>query len=493
MNDRIQNAFDVCLTAMHSGVELEACLNLYPDIASDLMPLLETAWAAQQIAVKDAPKTAANRSRATMLAQAANLRQNHRTIFPLFRLPRLAFSITALLIVLFFSFNRLVATSAKSLPGDALYPVKRVAENVRLQLSPNIETKYRIEERYNQLRSDEVKSLLQLNRVEHISLEGIVYEITPDRWIIEDISVVITSKTVLIGDITLGKVIEVEGYTQPSGWIVADELHLRYDELSGEISAIEPRQWTIGGTTFKLLSGTQIDPSLRLGDRALVLVYLSDDGSLYARSIIAFPKQASDFDSFEIEFNGVIEAINGDQITIDSKTIHMTETTALGGDLTIGSLVTVHALVAPDGTLTALEIKAIASADQATMSTGEDYEEDETGNPKSTETLDLTDDDDETTVPAETSVPDDDDNDEAPEPTESPEPDNDDNDETTEPAETSVPDDDDDDEAPEPTKTSEPDDDDNDEIPETTETPEPDNDDDVTPESTESPDSGDFD
>ncbi len=263
----------------------------------------------------------------------------------------------SLLLVLFLSVNGLVVASAQTLPGDALYAVKRAAETVRLQLVSDTEIKHRMEDDYILRRSAEVKRLLALQRVEHITLEGRVDHIQDQRWIVEGIPVALSTATRLIGNIQPGDFIEVEGVTNPSGWVDADELHLRYFNLVGVVQSISRSTWTIGGVQLIIQKDTQFDPGLQIGNQALVLVYSSDDGKFYARAILNH--NPAPFQPFEIQFNGTLESIDGQALTIAGRRVESNAQTVFEGNIVPGIQVNVVSRVEQDGTLTALSVSVL--------------------------------------------------------------------------------------------------------------------------------------
>ncbi len=368
MSARLHDAFEVCLAALSTGAKLEACLSLYPDLADELRPLLITAQQAQQAARREVPITAMNRSRAKLIAHAGELRRQSQPISRLFAVPRLAFATLAILVVFFLSINGLIVVSAKSLPGDTLYPVKLAAENVSLKLAPSDELRQKMTEDYQQRRAEEVRSLLAQNLVRKIALEGVVSQVTPDGVLIDDIPVALDPQTRVSGNLLPGRLVKLEGVTQPGGFVRADSIQLRFYEYAGVLKAIQRDVWVIDETSFRILDGTRTDPALRIGDRVLVLVYAGDDGRLFAQAILRLPESFSNptrFEPFEIEFNGVIEAISGDMITVNGKSVQINRETEIKGDITIGAEVKIHARVAEDGSLTATEIKPASGADTA--------------------------------------------------------------------------------------------------------------------------------
>lgn len=342
---------------MQGGASREECLEMFPHLSSELEPLLTTAALAGQMRPARVPARAAHRSRALFLKKARDLER--RPIFPFasWGLPRLAMAAFSLLLVIFLSLNGLVVASAKTLPGDALYAVKRAAETVRLQLVSNTEIKHRMENDYNLRRATEVKQLLVLQRIEHVSFEGRVDQIQDHRWIVEGILIKTNEKTHQIGHIQPGDFIEVEGLTNPSGWIDADELHQRYFNLVGVIQSMNRNTWVVGDVNLVIQKDTQFDPGLQIGDQALVLVYSSDDGKLYARAILNH--QPAPYQPFQIQFTGLIEGIDGQAIIINGKRVEIDGQTVLEGTLMPGAQAEVVLLVAQDGTLTALSVRAL--------------------------------------------------------------------------------------------------------------------------------------
>jgi len=360
MSERLYDAFEVCLSALATGVDLETCLALYPDLADELRPALQTAQRARLSAQADVPAAAMNRSRAKMLAHAGELRSKKKTFFLSGAFPRLALASLAVVLVFFLSFNGLATVSAKALPGDGLYPVKLAAENISLRLAPSGEARQQLADDYQQRRTEEVRSLLASGLMRNISLEGVIDEVSPEQLIVQGIPVRLNADTEVSGEMIPGRLVKLEGTTQPGGWVDAARLKLRFYVYYGDVISIDPESWNIGGTLFTTLEGTHIDPALKVGDQVLVLVYVGDDGTLYSQAILRLPEefiQQEDFVPFEVEFEGNVEAVSSDELVVSGKTVRINDETEIKGDLTTGALVKVHALVAADGSLTAREIE----------------------------------------------------------------------------------------------------------------------------------------
>ncbi|MEJ2264901.1 MAG: DUF5666 domain-containing protein [Anaerolineales bacterium] len=218
-------AFESCLEAMENGDSLDTCLERYPDLAGELRPLLETAQAARSIADDSIPNSAFHRSRSRILGKASQLRaQREPKQFIFGRVPRMAMVALALALIFFMSWRGVIET-ARALPGDPFYSVKRSAQNIRIQIAPNPDTKRAIEVKYERQRVDEVMRLLRMGRITQVTFEGLLNERTSDRWIIEGIPVIVTPDTQIAGEIEEARVVEVTGKTQSDGVIEASQIN----------------------------------------------------------------------------------------------------------------------------------------------------------------------------------------------------------------------------------------------------------------------------
>ncbi len=230
MNTKLSNALQDCLQALERGTTLEECLTRYPSLAGNLRPLLESAQAARTAGLFPVPGNAVTRGRARLLAHAARLRQAKRSYPRLTGAWRVAVASLAVLAFLVFTGNGLIAASANALPGDALYPVKRTVEDVRLQLAPDPQAEAEIQEEITSRRVEETESLLSEQRVEEVEFEGLVSEQLPDGWRIAGIPVVVTDQTEVEGTVSIGMMAEVTGQTQLDGSVLAKRLRVEEQE-----------------------------------------------------------------------------------------------------------------------------------------------------------------------------------------------------------------------------------------------------------------------
>jgi hypothetical protein len=152
------------------------------------------------------------------------------TLRPVISRVALVFMLTTVLILLS---GGLVIASAKSLPGDSLYPVKLAVEDITVYLVPSREIKQEYEVNYSQQRVEEVNRLIALQRMRTISFEGVLEEKNGTSWRVSGIPVSVQDNTILVSGLRgtdpylVGSVVEIEGTTNLQGGVTASEIHLR--------------------------------------------------------------------------------------------------------------------------------------------------------------------------------------------------------------------------------------------------------------------------
>jgi hypothetical protein len=230
--------------------------------------------------------------------------------------------------------------------------------------------------------------------------------------------------------------------------------------FAGELTAVGKNEWLVNGIRVIIAPGTEIVDELVEGLYVGIEGILQDDGVLLVRKVWAR----------DTRIEGLIEAINGDQWTVDGVQVYITPETNIQGLPVVGSRVLIYASTASDGQLTAL-ILQVVEVDLQVTDTIQPLSTD-TREPKPTNTV----------KPSKTAEPTDDDADENEGATDTPKPKGDDDD-GEDASKTPKPTDDDDDDdgtdTPKPTHddddgTDEPNPTDDDE----TDTPEPTDDDD---------------
>ena len=386
MNTRYFDVLEICLSEMEQGAELESCLSRYPELAPELRPILDTARLAQELKDESVPEAAVQRSRTRLLSEAARLRSQESPKRTLRGLPRFVLATLAVIFVLFLSWRGLVVTSAKSLPGDPLYNVKRAAENVSLSVVPNNEAKLNFQAEINERRVSEVITLLRLGRVEPVQFEGIVIERSPGHWVVDGVPVNLNDGTVVTGPIENGMVVEVVGLTQPEGWVEAESIWLHSYELVGKVESITQFRWVISGVELQVSKISQIDPAIRIGDTVIVLVEFEQGQVLHAEAILrllqpsivdkieasptqqltpsAAPTQEPPLVLKDVEFSGIVDSISSNEWEIDGTRIRITQDTEIKDEISVGDRVKVQVRIGQDGTILALEIELELKLDE---------------------------------------------------------------------------------------------------------------------------------
>jgi hypothetical protein len=310
MNQRELDALEKCIALTKAGIPIEECINQIKDPSPEVIEILKATRELISLGENQASDELMKRSLSKLLSQAAGLKaeenqatpkrmpnslgakireqlQGGASLRPVMSRITLVVGITAMLILVS---GGLVITSAKSLPGDSLYPVKIAVEDITVYLVPSNETKQQYEQNYSQQRVDEVNRLIALNRTQQISFEGILEEKSLSNWIVSGIPITIQAKTTFVGELkgtesfVTGSVVEVEGNTNPQGGVIAHEVHLRQYQFTGIVEKIDKNSWQISGTKLSITPRTQIEQGIIVGD-AVTVVIRSDDSGLYALSI----------------------------------------------------------------------------------------------------------------------------------------------------------------------------------------------------------------
>ncbi|MBI4732262.1 MAG: hypothetical protein HY781_09100 [Chloroflexi bacterium] len=250
MKKQLSDALDVCLKSLKDGETLEAVLARFPHLAAELRPLLEAAQAAWMLGQFDSPVGLVTRGRARV--SSVHFRAGKPQAVRWILRPSWRVALTVLIVVAFLalSTNSAFAGAAQALPGDTLYPLKRVIENIQLVLTTDPSQRQVLQEEFNQHRVNETLALILSGRVEVVEFNGIVSSQTQNGWVVAGIPVNVSSLTLIDGAIRIGVEASVSGETQPDGSILAitivagDESDLQVTQIpepieTNETAAIE--------------------------------------------------------------------------------------------------------------------------------------------------------------------------------------------------------------------------------------------------------------
>jgi hypothetical protein len=442
--------FEKCIELLEAGVPIDQCIKQYPQLTSEMKSMLENANNLLQFNDEQVETELMEQSRARIIHEANLLRSQpvsrnsgvskvkdfiHQfysaipSLTPLTRKLVFIIAITGFLIL--FS-SGLVIASAKSLPGDSLYPVKRAVEDISIHIVPSHVTRIEYEDNYSHQRIVEVQRLLELDRIQAVAFEGILEAMDGNSWMVSGIQVNLSSKSQIISglpdvqSIEIGSVIEVEGQTTTQGSVLASEIHIREYKYIGTVEKMDSNYWLISGNQVFLTKGSQIDPGILQGDDVTLLIRSEDDG-LYALAILhdirptPMPYQtgkigSSSEDTSETEDNsvhqltGMLDNITAKYWVVNGEIVFIAMADEVPENIQIGDEISVDYRIETNGSYTAISINIIAHQEET-----EEYQPQETS--ESNDSENNHDHPEITTTPHE-----DDDTEKTPESTSTPEP-----------------------------------------------------------------------
>lgn len=279
--NRLETIFEDCLQRLQVGEPLEVILADYPEDAKQLHPLLLTA--ANLHALRPATTaTERNTRRAQFLAAAATRRPSLTR--KVARLPlRALVTSLVLLVVIGVSLLGTGLASAKALPGETLYPVKRAVERTRLTLTGTSLDRLRLAESFDQQRTMEAARLVENQRSEEVSFHGMLESNLDGSWQVGGLTVYSQDPAADWQNLS-GAQVEVVGYTRPGGVEVQD-LRLRLFHLDGEIEGIGQSEWLVSGVPLALSPATRINGQVQIGMPVTITAIQLQAGRFLALSI----------------------------------------------------------------------------------------------------------------------------------------------------------------------------------------------------------------
>nr|KXH70640.1 MAG: hypothetical protein AM324_00915 [Candidatus Thorarchaeota archaeon SMTZ1-83] len=181
MRKDIETILDWCLDEMKKGRSVDYCLNLYPELTPQLEPLLRLAGNIQETPTPEPRREAINMT-LMKIGEVAAARRRERAVRERFSgLPfvwrpafakALAFSLITAVAVL-----TVGVLSARSLPGDLLYPLKLATERVRFTLTRTAEGKAELRLTFAGARLEElIRAVEQQGTLDESSLKTVLEE-----------------------------------------------------------------------------------------------------------------------------------------------------------------------------------------------------------------------------------------------------------------------------------------------------------------------------
>ena len=197
MTKGLEAVLDECLNRIVTGKEkaLDACVAEYPTLARELQPLLHLAVELEALREDTPPAPAGMQAgKQKLLREAARLKALEQERAQARRLPLWPFGLQSLLrrsaavvalaaiLVVTVLGGGTIAASANSLPGDSLYTVKRMAEEVRLALTLDGQAKAQLALKLDERRREEAKAIATSHRVAEMSFRGHVESMGASSW-----------------------------------------------------------------------------------------------------------------------------------------------------------------------------------------------------------------------------------------------------------------------------------------------------------------------
>jgi hypothetical protein len=158
MKLKADEILDLLLTEMQKGRSLEDCLEEYPEFAQELEPLLRLAGKIEDLPEPEPSPEAIESVLAKIreIAVSKELKEKKFSLRKIFSLhPVLVRAFAVVLLIIFIGWTSL-SFSAKSVPGDVLYPVKLLTEKVQYILTISPEGKAELHLSFADRRTEEL-------------------------------------------------------------------------------------------------------------------------------------------------------------------------------------------------------------------------------------------------------------------------------------------------------------------------------------------------
>jgi len=214
----LSTALNDCIDRLSSGQSVEDCLQLYPQLAASLRPMLEAGLVARRGRVSSAEVAQAQDRVRFKLEQKQKRKQRQSVLSRPLML--LAASAAAIIIAV----GGVVFAARSTLPGDALYGARRAAESAQLALSGNNPT---LAAAQMQQRREDIQRLLNAHRVANVDFEGIIEQRDTTTWRISGLDTFVAADLPNTQTLAVGDDVSVTAATTSQGALIATEIDLR--------------------------------------------------------------------------------------------------------------------------------------------------------------------------------------------------------------------------------------------------------------------------
>ncbi len=281
MND--YSLLETCLARLEAGEDLESILAQFPDQAGKLRPLLTAALNARRSgAALRIPASAQIDSRTRFLAEARSMQKKQSGF-----LPRLRFAgVTAMVVFIFVAgvFGTSLA-SAKAVPGEALYSVKRAVEQAQLALTTDQVARLNLEEEFDRRRVAETEALTKTGRSQSVTLAGPLKETAAQAWTVGGVPLNLNPDQKAIAKSLSGSYVEVKGQVRSEGDLDVEDMELRLFNFSGTLEAMSDTEWLVSGVKVLVMENTQITGKPKIGKKVELTTLHYDEEYFLALSV----------------------------------------------------------------------------------------------------------------------------------------------------------------------------------------------------------------
>jgi len=391
MTKGLEAVLDECLNRIANGREeaLDACVAEHSTHARELEPLLQLALELEGLREEAPPPPAGLQAgRQKLLREAARLKElEHQRAqarrfsmvpFGLQSLLRRSAAVVALAAILVVTVlgGGTIAASANSLPGDSLYGVKRMAEEVQLALTLDQQAKSELVQKLDERRRDEARAIATTHRVAEMSFRGHVDSMGASSWTVGGVALLTSAETVLEGEIEMGTLVRVQVRSMSDGTLRAVRISAEPVEAMPQ-PTLQPTPEPSRTPVPTQVPPTNVPPtSTPTQVEATPTVEPVEVASTPAPTLTPSPVPTRTATpkptetpvpptpvpprEIKVRFRGTIEAMSAQAWTVDGQRVQINSSTRVDesqGQAAVGATATVLALRQEDESLLALDIQ----------------------------------------------------------------------------------------------------------------------------------------
>lgn len=239
MTDRFESILDESISAMQAGVPIDEILAEVPEYAAELRPLLFAAMLLADPNPKLVPEERKAALQTEYLAQVAQLPPLHpsfadkvravlgvmkRRLTPKMVLNDLLTVVITVVLTLVMAGLVLSYAARDTIPGDPLYGVKQITEEVQLLLTLDPSKKQALLQEFNQRRLDEINQLIEQKRAAVVRFRGTLETKGTTLWVVQGHPVFLPEDVKVEGSPEEGDQVEVFGLLRTNNVLVADTI-----------------------------------------------------------------------------------------------------------------------------------------------------------------------------------------------------------------------------------------------------------------------------